>query len=87
MKVKLLGIKQSPEKNGDAIDFIKKITKGQKVFIKFDSIKYDKNNILLGYLYLKNKTFINAHLIKNKLVDVDTSMDYKYKSKFMSYRG
>jgi len=39
---------------------------------------------LLCYLYLQNKTFINAHLIKNKLVDIDDSFDYKYKTKFLN---
>ncbi|QSZ27437.1 hypothetical protein ACETAC_00420 [Aceticella autotrophica] len=41
--------------------------------IKFDTVKYDKDNNLLCYLYLKNKTFINGHLIKSNLVDVDIS--------------
>jgi site-specific DNA-methyltransferase (adenine-specific) len=35
------------------------------------------------YLYLKNKTFINAHLVKNGLVEVDTEKEYLYKNKFI----
>ena len=58
-------------------------TKGQKVFIKFDSRKYDDHDNLLCYLYLKNKTFINAHLIKKGLAYVDTVTDFKYKDKFI----
>ena len=38
------------------------------------------------YLYLKNKTFINAHLIKSGLVKVDDSMEFKYKKKFLTYQ-
>jgi len=53
------------------------------VFIKYDSIKYDSNGNLLVYLYLKNKTFINAHLVKNGLVEVDTEKEYLYKNKFI----
>ena len=34
------------------------------------------------YLYLDNKTFINAHMLKNGLADVDYSFDFKYKNKF-----
>lgn len=86
LKIRLLGVKEKIEKNGEAIEFLRKKTQGQKVFLKFDSIKYDAKNNLLCYLYLKNKTFINAHLIKNELVDVDTTMDFKYKSKFLTYR-
>jgi len=82
LKVKLLGIKVREEKRKEAIQFLARLTNGQKVFLKFDVTKYDANNELLCYLYLKNKTFLNAHLIKNNLVDVDTSYDYRLKKKF-----
>ena len=84
LKVKLLGVKEKPDKNGKAIQFLKEKTRGQKVFMKFDATKYDEQNNLLCYLYLKNKTFLNAHLIKTGLADVDTAFDYKYKSQFLS---
>lgn len=84
LKIRLLGVKERSEKNVEAIRFLKEKTKGQKVFMKFDGIKYDEQKNLLCYLYLRNKTFINAHLIKNGLVDVDNTLDYKYKSKFLN---
>ena len=75
------------------IQFLKEKTRGQKVFLKFDTIKYDKEkekydkeSELFCYLYLRNKTFINAHLIKKGLVDVDITFYYKHKSKFLEYR-
>ncbi len=83
LKLKLLGVKEKKEVNGEALKFLTAKLKGEKVFLKYDSIKYDAEGHLLCYLYLKNKTFINAHLIKNRLVDVDISMDYKCKSKFL----
>jgi len=86
LKIRLLGVKERREKNGEAIQFLQEKTKGQKVFLKFDRIKYDKENNLLCYLYLGNKTFINAHLIKNGFSDVDTTTNYKYRSKFLAYR-
>ena len=82
--VRLIGVKTNKEKFNDAMKFLQLRLKGQKVFMKFDSLKYDKENNLLCYLYLKNKTFVNAHLIKNRLVDVDNSFDYKYKIKFLN---
>jgi len=85
LKVRLIGIKENKEINDQAIQFLKAKLKGQKVFLKFDSTKYDSEGNLLCYLYLKNKTFINAHLIKNKLVNVNSSMNYKYKSSFLNY--
>ncbi|NCO24708.1 MAG: DNA methylase N-4 [Candidatus Infernicultor aquiphilus] len=84
LKIRLLGIKERPGKNGGAIQFLKEKALGQKVFIKFDTIKYDEENNLLCYLYLSNKTFLNAHLIRSGLVDGDMEFDYKYKSKFLS---
>jgi site-specific DNA-methyltransferase (adenine-specific) len=86
LKIRLVGVKMKPEKNGEAVQFLREKTRGQRVFMKFDNTKYDEGNTLLCYLYLWNKTFLNAHLIKNGLVDVDTTFDYKYKLKFLSDR-
>lgn len=80
--VRLIGVKEKKSANGSAKQFLYDKTKGQKVFMKYDEIKYDQNNHLLCYLYLKNKTFINAHLIKEGLVEVDSSINFKYKDKF-----
>ena len=83
--VRLIGITPDTNVSDQAIDYIKGKTKGRKVFMRFDDVKYDDNNHLLCYLYLDNKTFINAHLLKNKLAMVDANMNYKYKLKFMTY--
>lgn len=82
--IRLLGIKQNRSKNGKAVQFLNEKVKGTRVFLRYDKDKHDKENHLLCYLYLQNKTFINAHLVKNNLVDVDTAFEYKYKSKFLS---
>jgi len=81
--IRLLGVKEKKIVNGEAIEFLKEKTYGEKVFLKFDNQKYDDQNHLLCYLYLKNKTFINAHLIKAGLVEVDRSVNFKYKEKFL----
>jgi len=83
-KIHLIGIKPNGKKNTESIQFLENLIRGQKVFLKFDEVKYDENNNLLCYLYLKNKTFVNAHLVKSGLVDVDTTSEYKMKSKFIS---
>lgn len=83
--IRLLGVKEDTLSNGKAVSFLIEKTKGKRVFLKYDNIKYDNENNLLCYLYLENKTFINAHLIKNGLVKVDTDMDYKFKQKFLKY--
>lgn len=80
--VRLIGIKQNRELIENAVDYLRNKLKGQKVFLKYDTIKHDENNNLMAYLYLQNKTFINAHLLKEKLVNVDNSISFKYKTKF-----
>jgi len=82
--IRLIGIRQSPAINGKATEFLIKKLKGKKVFMKFDEIKHDNENHLMAYLYLENKTFINAHLLKEGLVNIDTNTDFKYKNKFLN---
>lgn len=82
--IRLIGIKEKKIISGEAVSFIKEKVNSQKVFLKFDNQKYDEQNNLLCYLYLKNKTFINAHLIKEGLAEVDTSVEFKYKNRFIS---
>ena len=83
--VRLIGVKEKKEVNGKATEFLKLKTKGQKVFLKFDEIKHDKDNNLMAYVYLKNKTFLNAHLIKNGLAEIEMSYQYKTKERFLNY--
>ncbi|MEW6110295.1 MAG: DNA methyltransferase [Nitrospirota bacterium] len=87
LKVRLIGIKVNKEINGKTLQFLKEKLKGQKVFLKFDAMKYDSAGNLMGYLYLKNKTFINAHLIKNNLAQVDSSLEFKYKERFQTMQN
>jgi len=84
LTIKLLGIKEIPNLSEKATDFLESKTKNKKVYLKYDNTKYDKNNNLLCYLYLENKTFINAHLIKTGLVEIDKKLDFKYKDKFFT---
>lgn len=84
LSVRLIGIKEKEECKEEAIAFLQTKCKGKKVFLKYDQQKYDANNHLLVYLYLENKTFINAHLLKQKLAFVEDSMEYKNKQKFLN---
>jgi site-specific DNA-methyltransferase (adenine-specific) len=86
LKIRLLGVKEIPQRSEEALQFLREKTSGQKVFLKFDNVKYDEKNNLLCYLYLWNKTFLNAHLIKSGLAEVDTTLAFKFKPKFLEYR-
>ena len=80
--VRLLGIKERTSTKEKAINFLTEKTKGKKVYMKYDEVKYDGDSNLLCYLYLDNKTFLNAHLLKNGLVDLDETYPFKYRNKF-----
>lgn len=87
LTIRLIGVREIPGKKREAVEYLRDTTEGKKVFLKFDDGKYNEEEILCCYLYLKNKTFINAHLIKKGLADVDTEEDFKYKSKFIAMNG
>lgn len=80
--VRLLGIKSNPTYQNEAIEFLQKKFQKRRVFLKYDTEKYDCNNTLQGYVYLDNKTFINNHLIRTGFVNVDNDANYSCKAKF-----
>ncbi len=80
--VRLLGIKPLPQKETAAIKFLElKIGKGQ-IYLRFDSQKHDSQNRLLAYVYMKNRTFINAHMVKHGFAEVDDEYPFKNQKKF-----
>jgi site-specific DNA-methyltransferase (adenine-specific) len=58
------------------------MTKGKRIFLRFD----ENFEHQYAYVYLENKTFINAHLIKNKLMIVDESLEFRFKKRFLRYQ-
>jgi site-specific DNA-methyltransferase (adenine-specific) len=85
LQIRLIGIKSNKGDVEKAKDFLWQKTKNQKVFLRFDSVKYDENGCLLSYLYLKNKTFINGHLLKSGLVDFDEDIQVSKKELLKKY--
>lgn len=81
--VRLLGIQERMEYSVQAIEYLKEKFQKRKVFLKYDKIMYDDNNTLLCYVYLDNKTFVNNHLVRTGYVQVDTSIEYTCKKKFL----
>lgn len=80
--IRLIGVKPRQETLPAAKDFLQKKLLQNQVFLKFERDKYDRENRLLAYVYMKNKTFINAHLIKYGFAEVDWEFPFKYSSKF-----
>ena len=59
--------------------------KVRKYSYNYDTIDLNNQKNRLCYLYLKNKTFINAHLIKNGLAKTDNGFDYEHYKRFLIY--
>ena len=87
LKVRLLGVKPRQEKWEEAVEYLRETTRGQKVFLKFDDVKYDADNTLVCYLYLRNRTFLNAQLVRRGLVDADEATEYSQKRRFLAVTG
>lgn len=81
--VKLLGVKENSVYKSEAINYLQSKLNKRKVYLRFDSTKYDSSDTLLCYVYLDNKTFLNNHLIRTGFVSVDTTSDYTCKEKFI----
>jgi site-specific DNA-methyltransferase (adenine-specific) len=87
LTVRLLGVSEDPAQRDAAIQYLETKTKGHRVFLKFDKDKHDEAGNLLAYVYLKNKTFINAHLVRTGLVSIDTMRDFKFRHKFQQFHS
>ncbi|HGY55202.1 MAG TPA: site-specific DNA-methyltransferase [Caldithrix abyssi] len=87
LEIRLIGVKPIAQLSEAAGKYLTAKILRRQVFLKYDTIKYDSQNRLMAYVYMKNKTFINAHLLKEGLVEVDTEYPFKLFSKFEKLRS
>ncbi len=87
LMVRLLGVAEEPSQRQHAIQFLQAKLRSQRIYLKFDRDKHDESGNLLAYVYLKNKTFINAHLARTGFVSIDTTRDFKFLEKFIRLRN
>jgi site-specific DNA-methyltransferase (adenine-specific) len=83
--VDLLGISILPEKQNAAMNYLKDLVLNKPVILKFSGEKHTENGALQAYVYLQNKTFVNAKLIKAGLVQVDPNAEHFYAKRFQEY--
>jgi len=81
LNVKFLGTKIV--KKDEVLKYLRERVLGKEIFLRFDNGKALNGNTVEAYVYLKNKIFINAFLIKNKMAIADRIKNYKYKDKFI----
>ena len=82
LKVRLIGVKEDEAINSKAVAFLSSKTKGKRVYLKYDKVKLDSENILMVYLYLEDNTFINAEMIEQGLAKLNPDVKMKYYNKF-----
>jgi len=79
--VKFLGVKVINKEK--ALEYLHNRILKKEVYLKFDNGSVLDKNTVSAYVYLKNKIFVNAYLIKSGIAEADTTKDYKYKAKFI----
>ena len=81
LTVKLLGIEIVDKES--ALKYFDDNLLKKEVFLKFDNQNLPAGEPVKAYVYLKNKIFINAYLIKSGIAVADRKVNHKYKNKFL----
>ncbi|MGB9813764.1 MAG: DNA methyltransferase [Thermovenabulum sp.] len=87
LKVKFLGVKIKKDKEKETLDYLKNYILNKEVFLRFDSESQVNNNTTEAYIFLKNKIFVNAYLVKSGLASADREISHRFKEKFEMLEG
>jgi hypothetical protein len=80
LNVRFLGVQI--EKKAETIDYLRSRILGKNVLVKGDQVI--DNGMISAYVYLKNKIFVNAYLIKVGLGSPDLSIGHRLRDKFIT---
>lgn len=83
LRAKLLGITLRKDKIDSISDYMNKYVLKKEVFLRLDKDAVLNKSSVQAYIYLKNKIFINAYLLKAGLAVVDATAKFDQKDKFM----
>ncbi|MDI6796291.1 MAG: hypothetical protein QMD09_05080, partial [Desulfatibacillaceae bacterium] len=84
--VQMAGVVPQPETAGPAMEFLRLKTNKTRIFLRFENQEPEAlkpGEKVQAYVYLKNRTFLNAHLIKRGLAGVDLLSEYSQKGRFI----
>ena len=79
--VRFLGVKVIKKEN--VLKYLREYLLRKEVFLRFENGEILNDTTVEGYIYLKNRIFVNAYLIKSGLAKADKSKSYKFKTKFI----
>ena len=80
-RVRFLGVKI--DRREEAKAYLARYLLGKSVFIRNGSLTGD--GAVLGYVYLKNRIFVNGHLIKSGLGSPDSAVEHRLRQRFTRY--
>lgn len=71
--VTLHGLMINETRRKDAIAFLNDTVRGKQVYLKTEAAAPVESNYASAYVYLRNRTFVNAHMLKRGLAIFDRS--------------
>lgn len=82
--VRIMGVSINDEVG--TLEYLRRYVLGREVFLRPRDRGGSGRKVIRAYVYLKNKIFINAHLIKSGLGSPDSSVRHRLAAKFMQLR-
>ena len=79
--VKLLGVEIIDKER--AIKYLREYLLKKEIMLKMESNPILDENTIQAYVYLKNRIFVNAYLIKSGIARADRTKEYRLKRKFI----
>jgi modification methylase len=79
LNVRFLGVQINQK--AETLDYLRRRILGKQVLIKNDQIM--GHNLVSAYVYLKNRIFVNAYLIKVGFGSPDLSIEHRLRDKFI----
>jgi DNA modification methylase len=79
--VKFLGVEIIDKER--AVNYLIKYLLKKEIMLKMESNSVLNENIIQAYVYLKNRIFINAYLIKLGIARADRTKEYRLKTRFI----
>ncbi len=86
--VLLIGLRTLKKKEKQAMEYLRKLTAGKKVYLREDPLQLTaEDGKRPVYLYLSNRTFVNMRLLRQGFVRAVRKGNYGKKDKFIAVEG
>ena len=85
--VRLLGVHPQAKRRDAALQYLRELLKGQRIYLRSDQTSHDGDGHRLCYLYLSNRTFVNARLIREGLAGIDEEFPFGKIALFKRHGG